>query len=301
MAYLDDHPPARSQFRCPRREVPSGVVVVHTAENTPDTVATDGGAEAVARFIQGRPDPGSYHDLVDSDSAIQLVEYGCEAYHDATGSNRHSYGVSIATTAAWWPLAPAEWRNGAIRQAAHAAARYARWVKARTGTVIPAHRISREQSENRVPGFISHHERDPARRTDPGEAFPWAQFLTEYARAMGTDTGGGLLADLTEAEQHEVLRLVRRIEAETAGPLPEARLAETLVLVRGLAGVDPLEPADVAAGGDARQSFKTLLIGALGTGLAPPPATGPTEAGQGSLIAPFKRLLREVLAEQPGR
>ncbi|HMG44644.1 MAG TPA: N-acetylmuramoyl-L-alanine amidase [Acidimicrobiales bacterium] len=180
MAWLDTHPPASSQFRRPRREAPSGVVCVHTAENTPDFVAFDGGAEAVANFVRTRSDPGSYHDLVDSDSCINLVAYDCEAYHDGTGSNRHSYGVSVATRADVWPLAPKAWRDGAVHQAAAAAARYARWLRDRRGILIPARRINRVESEMRIPGFISHAERDPARRTDPGRSFPWPQFLAHY-------------------------------------------------------------------------------------------------------------------------
>jgi hypothetical protein len=183
MAYLDDNPPARRQFYCPRRDdtQPSGVVVVHTAENTPDFVAFDGGAEAVARFIQGRDTPGSYHDLADSDSIIQLVRYECEAFHDATGTNRHSYGVSGATRADVWPLAPQEWRDGCVRNMALAARRYAAWLKARRGVVIPAKRISVASARNGTPGFISHAELDPTRRTDPGAGFPWTQFLTIFA------------------------------------------------------------------------------------------------------------------------
>lgn len=184
MAWLDDNEPARSQFRVGRREEVSGVVVVHTAENTPDFVAFDGGAEAVAKFIQGRDTPGSYHDLCDKDSCINLVAYVNEAFHDGTGSNPHSYGLSIATRADVWPLAPKEWRDGAIRQAAFAAANYSRFVKGKRGFHIPARRITRAESEDRMPGFISHAERDPARRTDPGADFPWDQFFDEYLIAM---------------------------------------------------------------------------------------------------------------------
>jgi hypothetical protein len=188
-AYLLDHPPRRSQYRRPRRQAPSGVIVVHTAENTPDAVALDGGAEAVAGFIRNRSDAGSYHDLADSDSSINLVPYDAEAFHDGTGSNPHSYGVSVATTAAWWPWAPRVWRDGAIRQAAGCAARYAGWLKATRGIVVPARRINRGESEHRVPGFISHAERDPSRRSDPGRAFPWDQFLAEFARLSGSGAG----------------------------------------------------------------------------------------------------------------
>ena len=51
MAYLDDHPPKRAQQRKPRRERPSGVIVVHTAESAPDTVAPDAGAESGSEIV----------------------------------------------------------------------------------------------------------------------------------------------------------------------------------------------------------------------------------------------------------
>ncbi|HTM85351.1 MAG TPA: N-acetylmuramoyl-L-alanine amidase, partial [Mycobacterium sp.] len=176
--YLREHPnPHLRQYRSPRRQQVRPVIVVHTAENLPDTVATDGGAEAVAGFISRRTDPGSYHSLVDSDSLVRLVRYTDEAWHDGTGSNPWSLGLSIATTAAWWPLAPRAWRDGAVEQAAQEAARMARFVHAETGAVVQPQRITRAQSENGGSGFISHAERDPKRRTDPGAAFPWAQFL----------------------------------------------------------------------------------------------------------------------------
>ena len=205
MAWLDDHRPARDQFREGRRETPSGVMVVHTAESTPDFVAFDGGAEAVANFIQGRSDPGSYHDLCDSDSCINLVDYANEAYQDGTGSNRHAWGGSIATRADVWPLAPQRWRDGAVEELAAAAARYAKWVKAHHGVTVPARRINRAQSEARMPGFISHAERDPARRSDPGAEFPWDQFLSAYARHMGT---GGPLMALSDDQQRELYEAV---------------------------------------------------------------------------------------------
>jgi hypothetical protein len=208
MAYLDDNPPVRSQFRLPRREDPSGVAVVHTAENTPDYVAFDGGAESVANFIRNRTDPGSYHELCDSDSAINLVRYDAEAYHDATGSNPHSFGVSAATRADVWPLAPPEWRNGCIRNMALASARYAAWCRTHYGIMIPARRITRAESEGRVPGFISHAERDPERRTDPGRWFPWDQFLDEYARLMA----GAQPKEWDEMATQEEIRQVVRAE-----------------------------------------------------------------------------------------
>jgi hypothetical protein len=186
MAWLDDNAPARSQFRCPRREDPSGVVVVHDTESKADTSGTDSGAANVANFIRTRDTPGSYHDLVDSDSILNLVNYWCEAYHDGTGSNRHSYGVSGCYRVSEWPNLPKAYRDKVVDNMARAAANYAKWLKTNHGIVIPPRRITREESEARKPGFISHGERDPARRTDPGPLFPWGQFLERFAQLTGS-------------------------------------------------------------------------------------------------------------------
>lgn len=182
-AYLISHPPKQRQFR-ERGTKPSGVIVVHTAESTPDWVGSDSGAENVANFIANRSDFGSYHDLADADSLILLVPYRMQAYHDGTGSNPHSYGVSAATKAAKWSEASPAWRQATVRNMARGAARYARWAKKYHDITIPAKRITKAQSSERVPGFISHAERDPDRRTDPGKEFPWAFFLAEYERLM---------------------------------------------------------------------------------------------------------------------
>jgi N-acetyl-anhydromuramyl-L-alanine amidase AmpD len=185
--YLIDHPPAVRQYRSPRRASPSGVIVVHTAESFPDERPPDTGAENVAAFIARRTNYGSYHDVVDSDSVIQLVRYSDEAFHDATGSNPHSYGVSAATQAAKWSQLRPSWVDATVRNMAAASARYARWLYAQRGIKIPARIITRAQSENRVPGFISHAKRDPDRRTDPGALFPWNQFLGDFAGIMSGD------------------------------------------------------------------------------------------------------------------
>lgn len=188
MVYLEDHPPKVRQCRSPRRALPSGVIVVHTAESYPDEVGPDTGAENVAHFIATRTTFGSYHDLCDSDSIVHVVPYDAEAYGDGTGSNPHAYHVSAATQAARWPTLGDEWVDGTVRNMARASARYARWLKAERGITIPAKRITRAESDRLVPGFISHGERDPGRRTDPGNAFPWDAFLDHYAAEMGGTT-----------------------------------------------------------------------------------------------------------------
>lgn len=183
--YLLDNPPARSQYRTPRREKPSGVIVIHTAESPADQTGPDAGAENVAAFIRRRSDPGSYHALSDSDSTLKLVPWSYEAWQDGTGSNPHAIGLSVACQAAAWPTLPQSWRDGAINGLAALARDAAAWLESEHGVIVPARIISRAESEQRKPGFIAHGTpvgRDPARRSDPGIHFPWDQFLTAFAQ-----------------------------------------------------------------------------------------------------------------------
>lgn len=229
--YLIDNPPRIRQFRLPRRATPSGVVVVHTAESFPDEVGPDAGAENVARFIRDRTNFGSYHDLCDSDSIIHLVPYDAEAFHDGTGSNQHSYGVSAATQAAVWAKRSPEWRDATVRNMARASARYARWLKAHGGPAIPARRISRAQSETRAPGFISHAERDPARRSDPGAGFPWDDFLAYYAEEFGSASRKDWWFDMATTEEIAELQAAVRdteIRVDREAEPRNVRLADLL-------------------------------------------------------------------------
>lgn len=188
MAYLDDHPNPHVAQQRPRRDTPSGVIVVHTAESMLDKIGEDTGAEGVAAFIARRTDYGSYHRLADSDSVVDVARFEMTTYGDGTGSNDHAIHISYACRAADWPHMTAERRDAFIRNGARAAADAAAWLERVHGITVPARRITRPQSDERVPGFISHGERDPGRRTDPGVAFPWRLFLTTYDQLRGDDT-----------------------------------------------------------------------------------------------------------------
>lgn len=179
-AYLDVNKPKRSQFREKRREAVSGVIVIHTAENEADLVGADSGAENVAKFIQNRTDPGSYHRLVDSDSIVKLVRLGCEAYGDGTGSNPHAIHLSVAVRTVDWAKMSKSKRTEYIANLAKAANEARKWLKNKHNITVPAKRISRAESEKRLPGFIGHGDRDPGRRSDPGADFPWDEFLAAY-------------------------------------------------------------------------------------------------------------------------
>jgi hypothetical protein len=185
VAYLDDNPPAVTQFRRTRRAAVTGAIVVHTAENSTDTTLPDGGAEAVARFISTRSNPGSYHSVVDSDSVVEVGRYVWEMFHEGTGGNRWSLGLSFACQASQWTRLPDRWVNAAIGLGALEAATMAAWVKETVGVTVPARRITPAQYRSGQPGFLSHAELDPGRRSDPGLAFPWTQFLERFAQYTG--------------------------------------------------------------------------------------------------------------------
>ena len=182
--YLELHPPKVRQFRRPRRATPSGLLVIHTAESILDTVGPDTGAEGVARFIANRSDYGSYHRLVDGDSIVALVPFDAEAYGDGTGSNPFAIHISFACHSVDWPRMSEEKRTAFLRNGAKAAAEAARWLQDEHGIEVPPARVSRAESDRREPGFISHGERDPGRRSDPGADFPWAQFMREFVDAL---------------------------------------------------------------------------------------------------------------------
>lgn len=179
-AYLIDHPPRQRQFR-DRGTTISGVVVIHTAESLPDFSGPDLGAEGVARFIQQRSDFGSYHWLADSDSLVDLIPMErFQAYGDGTGSNPHAIHISAATQAHRWNGLPDKWVEETVRNMAVAAHRASDLLEKVHGVRIPAKRRTKAETDRRLEGFISHGERDPGRRTDPGKDFPWDMFFRFY-------------------------------------------------------------------------------------------------------------------------
>lgn len=190
-AYLRRHKPARSQYRSPRRldrsPLPgrcTGLVVLHTAESILDTVGPDTGAENVARYMVTRTTPGSYHDLADADSNLTLVRYADEAYQDGTGSNPYALSISFALKAADWPrLSPAR-RAAFLEQGAAAFARQQAWLDAHRYPRTLLRRVTRAQSAAGASGFVTHGDRDPGRRSDPGAAFPWDEWLAACLTAV---------------------------------------------------------------------------------------------------------------------
>lgn len=213
--YLRANKPRRSQFRSPRRAKLRGVIVVHTTESAFDAAGADMGAENVAGFIARRTDPGSYHDLVDSDSFIHLVSYDDEAYQDGTGSNPWAYGLAFACRTTDWARMSDAKRTAMLDIGARRAAEMNKHCRRRVGISIPSRRLTKSQSDRGVTGFIAHGDRDPARRTDPGtkppHLFPWDEFLNLYSKYVeGGSTpppdGGLTVSDVKKlSKEHENL------------------------------------------------------------------------------------------------
>ncbi|TYP82080.1 hypothetical protein [Blastococcus xanthinilyticus] len=187
-AYLTERPPAVRQWYAKRNRSLTGCTVLHTAESIMDSVGPDTGAENVANFIRTRTTAGSYHDLVDSDSAIHLVEYHHGAYHDGTGSNNWALSISFAcATTDWARMSPAK-RRAFLRQGAIAFKRQQDYRRSVGAPLTELRRITKAQSDAGMSGFIYHGDRDPGRRTDPGvrppAEFPFDEFITECLAVM---------------------------------------------------------------------------------------------------------------------
>lgn len=167
-AYLVEHPPARAQYRNPRRGAIEHIIV-HVTTQKPDLVGEDGNAEKAAAFIAGRTDAAaSYHQLTDRDSTIQLVPDEWEAFGARDGWNRTALHVSMATDTNWSAMSAAERGQYGLRCAEVCAD----WVRAYN---IP---ITRGSTVGRTAGFYAHADVDPDRRTDPGwDGNDWAGFF----------------------------------------------------------------------------------------------------------------------------
>lgn len=182
-AYLTDNKPTVSQWYATRRLPLTGCTVLHTAESIMDAIGPDTGAEAVAKFIQGRTTAGSYHDLVDSDSWIPLVDLRHGAFHDGTGSNNWALSLSFACRTSDWRAMTPEKRRGFLHQGARAFVNQQLYRQATGAPLTRLRLISKSQSDIGMSGLTYHGLRDPGRRSDPGVAapnmFPLAEFITE--------------------------------------------------------------------------------------------------------------------------
>lgn len=163
-----DHPNPRGTVnvdgrywgRYRRRDAFSGGVVVHSAEVPPDYVLPDLGAERTANYFTGSDRPASYHRIADSDSIVRFLPFDHEAYHDATGGNRWSVGVSMGTQAHTWGT-DLDHDERMLRNGSKAAAEAAvYWVSLAPGRdpLACARWITPAQYRAHQPGLVEHGE-----------------------------------------------------------------------------------------------------------------------------------------------
>lgn len=191
--YLIDKPPRRQQWSTSGRSL-KPVVVVHTAESGNDLTGSDERAENVANFIRTRTGAGSYHYIGDRDSIIPMIPPAYQAFGDGTGSNRFAIHISLAMNANIWPSLSKTHRDQYVETAAHMAHMAGLYFKSKgLGMPRPVRLSKAASNAATASGFISHANRDPARRSDPGRGFPWQQFLTRYQQlATGQPAGAGI-------------------------------------------------------------------------------------------------------------
>jgi hypothetical protein len=222
-AYLTTNPPVRQQWYKARRLPLTGCTVLHGTESVFDEMGVDTGAENVARFIRDRTTPGSYHDLVDSDSWVRLVEYVHAAFHDGTGSNNWALALAFALrTVDWARMAPTK-RKAMLAHGAAAFVEQQKWRKSVGAPLTRLRYISKAQSDAGESGFCCHGWRDPVRRSDPGTVsphlFPFDEWLDACRTALAEhmpehpdapqSPQEDFMAALTESEQRELLEAAR--------------------------------------------------------------------------------------------
>jgi N-acetylmuramoyl-L-alanine amidase len=189
---------------------PPRVITVHTAENSPDLIGADGGAEAVARFFATTSRRASVHKVIDSDSVVDLLPDTHRAIHSRLAW-RDSLSFEISYRAAWWGRNP----TYETRLLTKAAEICRAWV---TVHGIVARRINLAQYQRGESGFIAHADLDPARRTDPGPRFPWAAFLA-MVREKEEDM-------LSRGDRNNDVAVLQRLLARYRDLLPEREQRE---------------------------------------------------------------------------
>jgi hypothetical protein len=283
-AYLTANPPARQQWYATRNRSLTGATVLHGTESVFDEMGVDTGAENVARFIQQRSTPGSYHDLVDSDSRVHLVEYVHAAFHDGTGSNNWALALAFACrTVDWARMAPVK-RAGMLAHGARAFAEQQKYRKRIGAPLTRLRYITKAQSDSGSSGFCCHGWRDPARRSDPGteapHLFPFDEWLAACRAALAEHMPDhpdapqeGFMAALSDSEQRELLdasrvlmKELRRVTHGVGSPTPTtAAIGDIFVHARVAAAMATAaaQAADVDEAALAR-ALAPAVIEALG-------------------------------------
>lgn len=203
--YLLDHPNPTGPNYYPTRRKPLIAIVVHVTAGLEDKdlIGPDMSCENVCRYAATTTRDVSWHSGSDSDTWIDLLPYSYTAWQ-CVDYNSSTAGHEISKLDTDWRDEPKGWVDRTINIAALGLGRKAR------ENHIPIRKASKAEVDRAIAnggppvGFISHHELDPSRRTDPGwvgnvDTFPWEMFLA-IARGEEDPMAGYSLADDSEGK-----------------------------------------------------------------------------------------------------
>ena len=179
--YLFDNPNgtpqkfiSRKNYAPRKKGVKPNVIVIHTAENTPDRKPPDNGAEAIAEYFLRIRRAASAHCNTDSDSIVPLVPDSYMAWH-VRGYNAKTLGIELCTQAGKWHELEAIAPDYVDQHLWMAARVVGNWCYKHD---IPVTYLTKADVDRGHSGITGHHVLDPKRRTDPGSTFPWNRFLS---------------------------------------------------------------------------------------------------------------------------
>lgn len=198
--YLLEHGQREHWYKTRQNEVTLGVI--HTAEMAPDLDGADDAGERLNRYAATTDRSVSWHDTSDRDSHVEMLPLSYTGWH-VRGYNSRSVGLEQALYARSWPLLTPEQRREFIEQAAHAVARWVREFD------LPLRVLTRAQADANQKGLVAHATLDPARRSDPGAAFPWAELLLVSAELLGVSPAQPAPEPEAEAERQREAELLQ--------------------------------------------------------------------------------------------
>lgn len=159
------------------------LAIVHTAESLPDFTLPDTSGESLARYASTTTRRVSWHSTVDSDGTLPMIPDSYTGFH-VVGYNRCAVGMEIATKASLWSSGDPVWKKAILDKAANQVAWWCRTYN------LDVDRLTKTEADQGRRGIMAHADLDPLRRTDPGPAFPWADFLTDVSVRL---TPGGYI------------------------------------------------------------------------------------------------------------
>jgi N-acetyl-anhydromuramyl-L-alanine amidase AmpD len=150
------------------------LVVIHTTEGSAHAQSAEDGAA----YNQRRTDGTSAHYFHDSDSTVHCVRTADQAHTARRQGNRRGIHHELCGRAGWSEATwQGDYQQAMLRRAAKQCARDARkWN-------IPVRHLTVAQVAAGEKGFCGHWDitrafpQDAGTHTDPGQAFPWSQFL----------------------------------------------------------------------------------------------------------------------------